>query len=52
MDNELETIQQIYNVVVEFIINYSIQILGAIIILVISAKLAGWLGRLVTGLCE
>ena len=52
MDNELETIQQIYNVVVEFIINYSFQILGAIIILLIGAKLAGWLGRLVTGLCE
>ena len=46
MENELETIQQIYNVVVEFIINYSFQILGAIIILVIGAKLAGWLGRL------
>lgn len=52
MDKELETIQQIYNVVVEFIINYSFQILGAIIILVIGAKLAGWLGRLVTNLCE
>lgn len=52
MDNELETIQQIYNVVVEFIINYSFQILGAIIILIIGVKLAGWLGRLVTRLCE
>ena len=52
MDSELETIQQIYNVVVEFIINYSFQILGAIIILIIGAKLAGWLGRLVTGLGE
>ena len=30
MENELETIQQIYNVVVEFIINYSFQILDAI----------------------
>ncbi len=52
MGNELETIQQIYNVVVEFIINYSFQILGAIIILLIGAKLAGWLGRLVANLCE
>jgi len=52
MGNELETIQQIYNVVVEFIINYSFQILGAIIILIVGAKLAGWLGRLVTNLCE
>jgi small conductance mechanosensitive channel len=52
MGNELETIQQIYNVIVEFIINYSFQILGAIIILIVGAKLAGWLGRLVTNLCE
>ncbi|NIQ11216.1 mechanosensitive ion channel family protein, partial [candidate division KSB1 bacterium] len=35
MEKELETIQQIYNVVVEFIINYSFQILGAIIILIV-----------------
>jgi small conductance mechanosensitive channel len=52
MEKELETIQQIYNVVVEFIINYSFQIVGAIIILLIGAKLASWLGRLVTRLCE
>ena len=52
MEIELDTIQQIYNVVVEFIINYSFQILGAIIILIVGAKLAGWLGRLVTNLCE
>ncbi len=52
MQNELATIQQIYNVVVEFIINYSFQIVGAIIILIIGAKLAGFLGRLVTRLCE
>ena len=52
MSNELETIQQIYNVVVEFIIKYSFQIIGAILILVVGAKLAGWLGRLVTKLCE
>lgn len=52
MEQEVETIQQVYNVVVEFIINYSFQILGAIIILIIGSKLASWFGRLVTGLCE
>lgn len=52
MQNELDTLQQVYNVVVEFVINYSFQIMGAIIILVIGAKLAGWLGRAVTRLCE
>ncbi len=52
MQEELETIQQIYNVVVEFIINYSFQIVGAILILLIGAKLASWVGRLTTRLCE
>lgn len=52
MEKELETIQQIYNVIVEFIINYSFQILGAILILIIGFKLASWLGRLVTNQCE
>lgn len=52
MQDEIKTIQQIYNVVVEFIINYSFQILGAIIILIIGAKLANWLARMVTRLCE
>lgn len=52
MQNELQMVQQIYNVVVEFIISYSFQIVGAIIILIIGIKLASWLGRLVTRLCE
>jgi small conductance mechanosensitive channel len=52
MEQELETIQQVYNVAAEFIINYSFQILGAIIILIIGSKLAGWFGRLITVLCE
>ncbi len=52
MENELATIQQIYNVAVEFIINYSFQILGALIILLIGGKLAGWLGHKVATICE
>ncbi len=52
MQQELETIQKIYNVVVEFVINYSFQILGAIIILIVGAKVASWLGGLVSRLCE
>jgi small conductance mechanosensitive channel len=52
MKEELATIQQIYNVAVEFIINYSFQIIGAILILIVGAKLAGWLGRKVAALSE
>jgi len=52
MNEELETLQKIYNVIVEFMVTYSFQILGAIIILVIGIKLAGWVGRLVANFCE
>lgn len=52
MQEELATIQKVYDVLVEFIIQYSFQIVGALIILVIGVKLAGWLGRMVTRLCE
>ena len=52
MQEELATIQRAYDVVVEFLINYSFQILGAIIILLVGAKIASWLGRLVTRVCE
>jgi small conductance mechanosensitive channel len=52
MEQELETIQQVYNVIVEFVINYSFQIVGAIIILLVGAKIARWLGGLVTKVCE
>jgi len=49
---ELETVQKIINVVTEFVINYSFQIVGALIILVIGLKLSGWLSRLVLRLCD
>jgi len=35
MDKELESVQKFYNIVIEFFVNYSFQLIGAIIILVI-----------------
>lgn len=52
MPEELETVQQIYSVAAEFLVNYSFQILGAILILLIGGKLAGWTGRSITRVCE
>ncbi len=49
---ELETLQKVIEVVTEFVINYSFQIVGALIILIIGLKLSGWLSRLVLRLCE
>ncbi|OEU72885.1 MAG: mechanosensitive ion channel protein MscS [Desulfuromonadales bacterium C00003093] len=52
LGQELETLQKITEVVTEFVINYSFQIVGALIILIIGLKLSGWLSRLVLRLCE
>jgi small conductance mechanosensitive channel len=52
MGQESGTIQNIYNIVATFIVNYSFQILGAIIILLVGGKLAVWTGRRIGNLCE
>lgn len=52
MQQKLETLQQLTTLVVEFLVKYSFQIIGAIIILLVGIKLAGWLGRSVSKFCE
>jgi len=52
MQQELETLQQLTNLVIDFLVKYSFQIIGAIIILIVGIKVAGWLGRSVTRFCE
>jgi len=52
MNAELATVQKIIDLVVDFLVRYSFQILGAIVILVVGVKLAAWLGRLVARVCE
>lgn len=47
MGNEIAIIQNLYRIVSEFVINYSFQIVGAIIILLIGLKVASWFASLV-----
>ena len=49
---EIQMLQKIIDVVVEFCIQYSFQIVGALIILIIGLKLSGWLSRLMLRVCE
>lgn len=49
---EMETLQKIFDVVTEFVVAYSFQILGALLILIVGLKLSGWLSRLVLRLCD
>ena len=52
LGQEMATLQKIIDVVTEFVINYSFQIIGALIILIIGLKLSGWMSKMVLRLCE
>ena len=47
MGNEIALIQNLYRVASEFVVNYSFQIIGALIILLIGLKVANWFAALV-----
>ena len=42
MDNEIQAVQKLVETLIEFCVEYSFSILGAIIILIIGFVLAGW----------
>lgn len=44
--SELEFVQKLINTLIEFFVNYSFQVLGAIIILIVGGMIAGWVSRL------
>ena len=52
MEKEMEFLQDSINFIIEFFVQYSFQILGAIIILIIGFKVAKWVSGLVVRLCE
>ncbi len=49
---DMDTIQNIYNTVAEFLVNYSFQVLGAIIILIIGWILARWISNVIVRFCD
>ncbi|MGV6806782.1 MAG: mechanosensitive ion channel family protein [bacterium] len=51
MEKELEQFQSLYNVLAEFFIKYSFQVLGAILILIIGMIIAGRVARAVENFC-
>jgi small conductance mechanosensitive channel len=52
MPDEISTLQNLYQVIIEFLVTYSFQIIGAIIILLVGMKLANWVASLTARLCE
>ena len=51
MQEQVTTIQKLVNTLIEFFVNYSFQVCGAVIILIVGGLLAKWIGGLVFNLC-
>lgn len=52
LKQQIGNIQQIYNTVTEFLVNYSFQILGALLIIIIGFFVAKKVSKFVVALCE
>jgi len=52
MQQEIEQFQVIYDTIVNFFVNYSFQLLGAIIILLLGLYIAGRISKFIHGMCE
>lgn len=52
MNEEIDQLQKILDTVIEFFVNYSFQIIGGIIILIVGFIVGGMLGRVVTKICK
>lgn len=50
--NELETITRLSNMVIDFFVNYSFQVIGAIIIFLLGLIVARWIAKVVLRLCQ
>ncbi len=51
MQEQVTTIQKLVNTLIEFFVNYSFQVCGAVIILIVGGLFAKWIGGLALNLC-
>ncbi|BBB26020.1 mechanosensitive ion channel family protein [Amphritea japonica] len=51
IQEELATLTHFYGLIIDFFVNYSFQVIGAVIILIIGLIVARWVGRLTLRLC-
>lgn len=52
IEQELATLTHFYSLIIDFFVNYSFQVIGAIIILIIGLIVARWVGRLTLKICQ
>lgn len=51
IQEELATLTHLYSLLIDFFVNYSFQVIGAVIILIIGLIVARWVGKLTLRLC-
>ena len=52
LDNNIQSVQRIYDVVIQFLVGYSFQLFGAVIIVIAGAVVAGWVAKAVLRVLE
>ena len=52
MEQELEVFQQVYELVVQFMVTYSFQLAGAVIILIAGFVVGSWVARVLLRIQE
>lgn len=52
MQKEIETMQNYYNLAIEYVVKYGFQVIYGVIILFLGKKLSEWVGKFVFGLCQ
>lgn len=52
MEEQLDLVQEVYQLIVNFLVNYSFQLLGALLVLVLGFIVGGWVSRAVLALLE
>lgn len=52
MESQITALQKFINTIIEFCVNYSFQVIGAIIILLVGFFIAKWVASLITKLCQ
>jgi small conductance mechanosensitive channel len=52
MEEQLDLVAEVYQLIVNFLVNYSFQVLGAVLVLVLGFLVGGWISRAVLRLME
>ena len=52
VQQELQTLSKFYEIVLDFVVNYSFQVVGALLILAVGALVSRWVARLLLDTCE